>query len=228
MAHTKYRALTLEYLCNYSDPLFLTSEEQGQVLQSGLALSLIAWAKTRYTVDWTAAWALVGEWASRELFPPFGGEWPKHGHDGKLVDHFKDRRPGLVGWARAAFEQGALPALVMLPGEVESDSIFQATHIIPGYMRPAVVHGYGGAEVDLPTSLPALSAMRWTTLGASLVGTIGSLPQWCKKDSGDSVRLAPGCDVGFQALTLQEEICLLGLWRPLSALLPSTGMVGQV
>ena len=91
----------------------------------------------------------------------------------------------------------------MLPGLVETrvlpgDSIFQATHIIPGYMRPAVVHGYGGAKVDLPTSLPALSAMGWTTLGASLVGTIGSLPQWCKKDSGDSVRLAPGCDVSFK------------------------------
>ena len=70
IAHTKYRAHTLEYLCNFSDPLFLTSEEQGQVLQSGLALSPIAWAKTRHTVDWTTAWALVGEWASRELFPP--------------------------------------------------------------------------------------------------------------------------------------------------------------
>ena len=226
IAHTKYRALTLAYLCNYSDPMFLTSEEQGQVLQSGLALSPIAWARTRYTVDWTTAWALVGEWASRDLFPPPArGEWPKHGHDEKLLDHFKDRRPGLVGWARAAFEQGALPALVMLSGEVETrvlpgDSIFQATHIIPGYMRPAVVHGYGGAKVDLPTSLPALSAMGWTTLGASLAGTIGSLPQWCKKDSGDSVRLAPGCDVSFQVtpapLTLREEICLMGLWRPLS------------
>ena len=64
IAHTKYRAHTLEYLCNFSDPLFLTSEEQGQVLQSGLALSPIAWAKTRHTVDWTTAWALVGEWAS--------------------------------------------------------------------------------------------------------------------------------------------------------------------
>ena len=74
--------------------------------------------------------------------------------------------------------------------------------------------------MDLPTSLPALSAMGWTTLGASLVGTIGSLPQWCKKDSGDSVRLAPGCDVSFKVtpapLTLREEICLMGLWRPLS------------
>ena len=36
-------------------------------------------------------------------------------------------------------------------------------------MRPAVVHGYGGAKVDLPVSLPELSGLGWTTLGASLV-----------------------------------------------------------
>ena len=96
-AFAKYRALTLEYLCNYSDPTFLSIDEQSQVLQSGLALSPIAWARTRYTVDWAIAWALIGEWASRELFPPpLRGGWPKHGHDGKLSDLFKDRRPMLI------------------------------------------------------------------------------------------------------------------------------------
>ena len=177
VAFEKYRALTLEYLCNYSDPTFLTIEEQGQVIQSGLALSPIAWAHTRYTV----------------LFPPpLRGGWPKHGHDGKLSDRLT-----------FSFEQGALPAL-SLPGVVVTrvlpgDSSFQATHILPGYMRPAVVHGYGGAKVDLPASLPDLAELGWTTLGASLLGTLGSLPQWCKKDCGDSVWLAPGCDVSFRA-----------------------------
>ena len=65
--------------------------------------------------------------------------------------------------------------------------------------------------VERKWSLPALSELGWTTLGASLVGTLGSMPQWCKKDSGDSVRLAPGCDVSFRVtpapLTLREEIC---------------------
>ena len=58
-------------------------------------------------------------------------------------------------------------------------------------------------------------------MGAALVGTLGKLPQWCKKDSGDLVRLAPGCDVSFRAapcpLSLKEEICLLGFWRRLSS-----------
>ena len=35
-------------------------------------------------------------------------------------------------------------------------------------MRPAVVHGYGGAKVDLPDSLPALAKFGWATLGAYL------------------------------------------------------------
>ena len=64
-AFAKYRALTLEYLCNYNDPTFLSIEEQSQVLQSGLALSAIAWARTRYTVDWAIAWALIGSCSPR-------------------------------------------------------------------------------------------------------------------------------------------------------------------
>ena len=74
--------------------------------------------------------------------------------------------------------------------------------------------------MDLPVSLPALSELGWTTLGASLVGTLGLMSQWCTKDSGDSVRLAPGCDVSFRVspapLTLREEICLMGRWRHVS------------
>ena len=182
----------------------------------------MAWAHTRNTVDWAIAWALIGEWASKELFPPpLHGNWPKHGHDGNLMEAFKQRRPCLVGWARAAFEQGSLPALGLVETRVlPRDSFFQATHILSDYMRPAVVHGYGGAKVDLPVSLPALAKFGWTTLGASLIGTCSCLPQWCRSDSGDSVRPASGCDVSFKVapapLTLSEEVYLMGLWRHLT------------
>ena len=88
----QYRDTTLSYLRNYNDPIYSSIKEQGKVLQSGLALTPMAWAHTRHTVDWAIAWALIGEWASKELFPC------------------------LVGWARAAFEQGSLPALLSLPG----------------------------------------------------------------------------------------------------------------
>ena len=97
-----YRDTTLGYLRNYNNPIYSTVEEQGKVLQSGLALTPMAWAHTRHTVDWAIAWALIGEWASKELFPPpRRGNWPKHGHDGNLQEAYKRRRPCLVGWARA-------------------------------------------------------------------------------------------------------------------------------
>ena len=66
----QYRAFNVEYLCQYNDPDFLSIEEQGLVIQNGLALSPIAWAHTRYTADWVIEWALIGGWASRELFTP--------------------------------------------------------------------------------------------------------------------------------------------------------------
>ena len=79
---------------------------------------------------------------------------------------------------------------------------------------------WSGAKVDLPVSLPALAKFGWTTLDASLLGTCSCLPQWCRKDSGDSVRLAPGCDVSFKVapapLTISEEVYLMGLWRHLT------------
>ena len=57
-------------------------------------------------------------------------------------------------------------------------------------------------------------------IGASPLGTCSCFPQWCKKDSGDSVRLAPGCDVSFRVapapLSLSEEVYLMGLWRHLT------------
>ena len=61
----KYRPITLGYLRNYNDPIYGTAEEQGKVLQSGLALTPMAWAHTRHTVDWapaTPSWQLAQTW----------------------------------------------------------------------------------------------------------------------------------------------------------------------
>ena len=98
---------------------------------------------------------MIGEWTSRELFPPpKHGSWPKNGHDGILPKFFQ------------------------------------------------------------------MAASGWANMEASLIGTAGLLPLWCKQDRQESVRLAPGCDVCFRVapapLTLHEELCLLGLWTSLS------------
>ena len=57
------------------------------------------------------------------------------------------RSPRIVAWARAAFEQGALPSLLMMPGlapvlSLPGDRMFQATEV----QRPAIIHAYGGAK----------------------------------------------------------------------------------
>ena len=51
--------------------------------------------------------------------------------------NYQCRSPRIVAWARAAFEQGALPSLLMMPGiapvfSLPGDRMFQATGIMDG------------------------------------------------------------------------------------------------
>ena len=66
-------------------------------------------------------------------------------------------------WARAAFEQGALPSLLMMPGiapvfSLPGDRMFQATGIMDGRQRPAIMHAYGGAKAGMERSLATIAA----------------------------------------------------------------------
>ena len=155
-----YQRLAQRYVSSAQDPESLSSEEASIWIQTGLALTPFAFADTRYSVDWAIAWAMIGEWTNHQLFPPpKSGEWPRFAHVNGLEEGFRYRQPSLVTWARACFEQGALPSLSVLPGAVEvrsmvGDKMFQATHIVDGYQRPCVLHGYGGAKSSMPTSLP--------------------------------------------------------------------------
>ena len=81
-------------------------------------------ADTRHSVDWAIAWAMIGEWTNHQLFPPpKSGEWRRFAHVNGLEEGFRHRQPSLVTWARACFEQGALPSLSVLPGAVEVRSL---------------------------------------------------------------------------------------------------------
>ena len=89
----------------------------------------------QYSLDFCLAWALIDEWTSRVLFPVPKGPWPRHGHAGALLQNYQCRSPRIVAWAGAAFEQGALPSLLMMPGlapvfSLPGDRMFQATEII--------------------------------------------------------------------------------------------------
>ena len=136
----------------------LSPDEKTLWIQSGLALSPLMGTCLQYSLDFCLAWALIGEWTSRVLFPVPKGPWPRHGHAGALLQNYQCRSPRIVAWARAAFEQGALPSLLMMPGiapvfSLPGDRMFQATEITEGRQRPAIMHGYGGAKVGMERSL---------------------------------------------------------------------------
>ena len=123
----------------------LTPVEKQYWIQSGLALSPLMATCTQYSLDFCLAWALIGEWTSRILFPVPKGSWPRHGHAGALLPEYRARSPRIVAWARACFEQGALPSLLLLQGLVPiftlpGDKMFQSTGVQQGRHRPPVIH----------------------------------------------------------------------------------------
>ena len=131
-------------------------------IQTGLALTPLAGCVIQHTCDWTVAWSLIGEWTSQEIFLPPAGDWPRNGHSMNLVDDFDDRRPCLLTWARACFEQGSLPSMLHLGGSallgvLPGDKMFQAQRLNPRFSRPAILHGYGGAKREIPHTLPGLA-----------------------------------------------------------------------
>ena len=107
-----YRHLMKGYLSTCLDPEGMSCEVASTWIQTGLALTPFAFAETRFSVDWALAWALIGEWTIHHLFPPpKSGKWPRNAHVDGLEEGFHHRSPSLVTWARACFEQGALPSL---------------------------------------------------------------------------------------------------------------------
>ena len=132
----------------------LSDEEKALWIQSGLAVSPLMGTCLQYSLDFCLAWALIGEWTSRVLFPVPKGQWPRHGHAGALLQSYQSRMPRIVAWARAAFEQGALPSLLLMPGiapvfSLPGDRMFQAQEVVPGFQRPVIMHAYGGAKADM-------------------------------------------------------------------------------
>ena len=144
----------------------LTPQEKQQWVQSGLALSPLVATCTQYSVDFCLAWALIGEWTSRILFPVPKGPWPRHGHAGALLRRYQARSPRMVAWARATFEQGALPSLLFLQGLVPiftlpGDKMFQARGLCSHKQRPPIMHAYGGAKSGMAQAFFFLLYAAW-------------------------------------------------------------------
>ena len=74
----------------------LSPDEKTLWIQSGLALSPLMGTCLQYSLDFCLAWALIGEWTSRVLFPVPKGPWPRHGHAGALLQNYQCR--SLASW----------------------------------------------------------------------------------------------------------------------------------
>ena len=150
-----YWEYTNEFLSTRRPLNEIDSAECAAWIQTGLALTPFAGCVIKHTCDWTIAWSLIGEWTSQEIFLPPVGEWPRNGHSRNLLEEFDCRRPSMLTWARACFEQGSLPSMLHLGGSallgvLPGDKMFQAQRLNPRYTRPVILHGYGGAKRDIP------------------------------------------------------------------------------
>ena len=195
----------------------LSPDEKTLWIQSGLALSPLMGTCLQYSLDFCLAWALIGEWTSRALFPVPKGPWPRHGHAGALLQNYQCRSPRIVAWARAAFEQGALPSLLMMPGiapvfSLPGDRMFQATEITEGRQRPAIMHAYGGAKAGMERSLASIAAEGWIPMAAAVLGTAGKPPMWASV-----LRPVAGTTIDFRvlppSLSEREKLLMLSCWQ---------------
>ena len=145
--------------------------------------------------------------------------WPRHGHLRGILDGFQGRQPNFHKWARPAYEQGALPTLSLLPGEVvikvlPGDKIYQAMEIEQGFMRPAILHGFGtSAKQRLPSRLAELAQFGWLPLAAALFGTVDWQPQWLHHNFLPVIGLRVHAKIPPSPLSYQQTVALLGLWE---------------
>ena len=63
----------------------MTREECQAWVQTGLGLTPFCGYSMDSSLEWTIAWSLIGEWTSRELFPPPKGAWPRNCHPAKFL-----------------------------------------------------------------------------------------------------------------------------------------------
>ena len=196
----------------------LSDDEKALWVQSGLALSPLMGTCLQYSLDFCLAWALIGEWTSRVLFPVPKGNWPRRGHSGALLQSYQSRTPRIVAWARAAFEQGALPSLLLMPGiapvfSLPGDRMFQAQDVMPGFQRPVIMHAYGGAKAGMEKALASIAPEGWLPMAAAMLGTEGKPPMWASVGLRPVVGTTIDLKVCPTPLSDRERLLLLSCWQ---------------
>ena len=179
-----------------------------EALQGGLALTPLLGATAKTPLDWTHAWAMLGEWAGIIAFPvPKDGVWPRHGDMWYIHHDYADRMPPFMTWARPVFEQGALPPMSVLPADfpilcLPGDKVFQSKEIDPSYSLPPIVHAFHGSKVALGRKLAALQSEGLQPLPISLLGVEQAPPLWTHPDGCDFIR---GTSIKSRQKVMQER-----------------------
>ena len=220
IASSAYRDHVDSYLSTTQPPC-----DTETAVSSGLLGSPLLGTTTRCAADWCHAWSILGQWSGLVTFPvPATGQLGRDGHLRGILDGFQGRQPNFHKWARPAYEQGALPTLSLLPGEVAikvlpGDKMYQAMEIEPGFMRPVILHGFGTrAKQRLPSRLEDLAQFGWLPLAAALFGTAEWQPQWLHHNFLPVIGLRVHAKLPPSPLSYQQLVALLGLWERRPAL----------
>ena len=199
-------------------------EDPAEALRGGLILTPLLGCKARTPLDWTHAWAMLGEWAGKIAFPiPEDGRWPRHGHGIYLRPDYIHRTPPFLTWARPIFEQGALSPMSALPADfpilcLPGDKLFQSKDVETTYCLPPVVHAFYGSKVEVGKKLQQWQKQGLRPLAVALIGVDQLPPLWTHPTGSDFVRgskLAAKPHVAEQRkLTRTQVLLLQSLWTP--------------
>ena len=107
-------------LCNSRANFLATTavpEDPAEAIRGGLVLTPLLGCKARTPLDWTHAWAMLGEWAGIIAFPtPEQGEWPRHGDSRYLrPDLSSEPRPSSHGPVPSSNREHSPPCLSSRP-----------------------------------------------------------------------------------------------------------------
>ena len=187
---TAYWKMVSQYLCRRLSSHELSPDACKAWLQTGLALSPLSGTVAQHSIDVIIAWALIGEWSSRVLFPPPEGQWPRHGHPQCIGEFYLGK--GLCSPCR----------------------MFQSTGIHTNVQRPVIPQAYGGAKVHMESALQTLRLQGWIPMASALIRTV-KRPPICGATTDLRVTAGTSIDLAIRPtpLTQKEDLLLLSLWR---------------
>ena len=124
----------------------------------------------------------------------------------------------MVAWARASFEQGALPSLLFLQGiapifTLPGEKMFQATGLSPNKLGPPVMHAYGGAKVGMSQALQSIASEGWIPFAAAMVGTADKQPMWADLGLRPVVGTTVDMKVQPSPIGHKEFALILSCWK---------------